>query len=59
MAPPELPVYEQPLCPQPNYMWTPGYWAWGCSRWLLLGSGKMDDGASDRPALDPGLLGLE
>ena len=29
MAPPELPVYEQPLCPQPNYMWTPGYWAWG------------------------------
>src|SRR5580692_4169317 len=28
-APPELPVYEQPLCPQPNYMWTPGYWAWG------------------------------
>ncbi len=29
MAPPELPVYEQPLCPQANYMWTPGYWAWG------------------------------
>src|SRR5271154_540755 len=28
-APPELPVYEQPLCRQPNYMWTPGYWAWG------------------------------
>jgi hypothetical protein len=28
-APPELPVYEQPLCPQPNYIWTPGYWAWG------------------------------
>src|SRR5271170_932266 len=28
VAPPELPVYEQPLCPGANYMWTPGYWAW-------------------------------
>jgi len=27
-APPELPVYEQPLCPGEGYMWTPGYWAW-------------------------------
>lgn len=29
IAPPPLPVYEQPLCPAPNYIWTPGYWAWG------------------------------
>jgi len=29
IAPPELPVYEQPICPAPNYIWTPGYWAWG------------------------------
>jgi hypothetical protein len=28
-APPVLPVYEQPPCPAPNYIWTPGYWAWG------------------------------
>src|SRR5271156_4493723 len=28
VAPPELPVYEQPVCPGANYMWTPGYWAW-------------------------------
>ncbi len=28
VAPPELPVYEQPICPAANYMWTPGYWAW-------------------------------
>ena len=28
IAPPALPVYVQPPCPQPNYMWTPGYWAW-------------------------------
>lgn len=27
-APPELPVYAQPVCPGPNYIWTPGYWAW-------------------------------
>jgi hypothetical protein len=28
-APPELPVYEQPFCPQANWMWVPGYWAYG------------------------------
>ena len=29
IAPPLLPVYEQPLCPGPGYIWTPGYWAYG------------------------------
>jgi hypothetical protein len=29
VAPPALPVYEQPVCPTPGYMWSPGYWAWG------------------------------
>ena len=28
IGPPALPVYEQPICPSPGYMWTPGYWAW-------------------------------
>ncbi len=28
VAPPELPVYEQPPIPAPGYLWTPGYWAW-------------------------------
>ena len=28
-APPVLPVYVQPMCPEPNLMWTPGYWAYG------------------------------
>lgn len=28
-GPPALPVYAQPICPGPGYMWTPGYWAWG------------------------------
>lgn len=27
--PPALPVYTQPICPGPGYIWTPGYWAWG------------------------------
>ncbi len=27
-APPDLPVYEQPLCPGEGYIWTPGYWAY-------------------------------
>src|SRR5271163_4912094 len=29
IAPPELPVYDQPVCPGDDYIWTPGYWAWG------------------------------
>lgn len=28
IAPPELPVYEQPICPGDDYIWTPGFWAW-------------------------------
>ncbi|HMD96656.1 MAG TPA: hypothetical protein VKM93_04900 [Terriglobia bacterium] len=28
IAPPVLPVYVQPVCPAPGYIWTPGYWAW-------------------------------
>jgi hypothetical protein len=27
-APPPLPDYEQPPCPEDGYLWTPGYWAW-------------------------------
>lgn len=27
-APPAIPVYTQPPCPAPGYMWTPGYWAY-------------------------------
>ena len=29
IAPPALPVYVQRPCPQPGWMWTPGYWAYG------------------------------
>ena len=29
VAPPALPVYEQPELPGPGYIWAPGYWAYG------------------------------
>jgi hypothetical protein len=28
IGPPPLPVYAQPICPGPGYLWTPGYWGW-------------------------------
>lgn len=28
IAPPPLPVYQQPPAPGDGYLWTPGYWAW-------------------------------
>jgi hypothetical protein len=35
IAPPEMPVYEQPVCPGDGYLWTPGYWAWdGAYYWV-------------------------
>jgi hypothetical protein len=27
-GPPALPVYEQPMCPDDGYLWTPGFWAY-------------------------------
>jgi hypothetical protein len=29
VAPPALPVYEQPPCPTEGFLWTPGHWAHG------------------------------
>ncbi len=29
VAPPALPVYTQPPCPTPGFIWTPGYWGYG------------------------------
>ncbi|MEO8439016.1 MAG: hypothetical protein ABI540_02230, partial [Spartobacteria bacterium] len=28
IAPPLIPVYQQPYCPAPGYIWTPGYWGY-------------------------------
>lgn len=42
VGPPALPVYEQPYCPEPGYIWIPGYWAysddgyyWVPGTWVL------------------------
>jgi WXXGXW repeat (2 copies) len=36
IAPPPLPVYVQPPCPEAGYIWVPGYWAWndGAYYWV-------------------------
>jgi hypothetical protein len=36
IAPPVLPVVEQPPCPVEGYIWTPGYWAWGDGDYYLV-----------------------
>src|SRR2546428_14077904 len=28
IAPPAIPIYEQPYCPTEGFIWTPGYWAY-------------------------------
>ena len=28
-GPPPIPIYSQPICPGPGYLFTPGYWAYG------------------------------
>jgi hypothetical protein len=36
IAPPVLPVLEQPPCPVEGYIWTPGYWAYGAADYYLV-----------------------
>jgi len=31
VAPPELPIYAQPVIPNDGYLWTPGYWSWNAN----------------------------
>ena len=28
VAPPPLPIYVQPVCPGPDFIWTPGFWSY-------------------------------
>jgi WXXGXW repeat (2 copies) len=37
IAPPAMPVYEQPICPADGYLWTPGYWAYGDDGYYWVG----------------------
>src|SRR5580692_6540582 len=48
IAPPELPVYEQPICPGDGYLWTPGYWAWDGDYYWVPGTWAL--------APEPGFL---
>jgi hypothetical protein len=41
IAPPELPAYEQPICPGDGYIWTPGYWAWDGEYYWVPGTWVM------------------
>ena len=48
IAPPDLPVYEQPTCPRSSddssicppdgYLWMPGYWAWDSDYYWVPGT---------------------
>jgi hypothetical protein len=49
VAPPPLPVYVQPECPEPGMMWTPGYWAYGDDGYYWVPGTWV-------PAPSPGLL---
>jgi len=49
IAPPALPVYEQPFCPEEGYIWTPGYWAYGPDGYYWVPGTWV-------PAPEPGLL---
>lgn len=49
IAPPPLPVYVQPVCPGADYIWVPGYWAYGADGYFWVpGTWVM--------APEPGLL---
>ena len=41
IAPPELPIYDQPICPGDGYIWTPGYWAWDGEYYWVPGTWVM------------------
>ena len=36
VAPPEIPVYDQPPMPGDGYIWTPGYWAWDGQQYVWV-----------------------
>ena len=36
VAPPPLPIYDQPICPGPGYIWTPGHWAYAAGDYFWV-----------------------
>ena len=57
VAPPALPVYEQPPLPAPGYLWTPGYWSYGDAGYFWV-PGVWVQPPSAGLSVDSGLLGL-
>lgn len=58
IGPPALPVYPQPICPGPGYIWTPGYWAYGpadTTGFLARGYSPRQLASSGRRAIGAGL----
>ena len=49
LAPPAIPAYVQPPAPAPNYIWTPGYWAYANGGYYWVPGTWV-------PAPSPGLL---
>ena len=41
-APPPLPDYDQPPAPGDDYLWTPGYWAWGTDGYYWVPGGWVE-----------------
>src|SRR5205814_4173847 len=37
IAPPPIPIYEQPYAPAEGYIWTPGYWAYDSDYYWVPG----------------------
>ena len=37
IAPPPIPIYEQPYCPAEGYIWTPGYWGYDSDYYWVPG----------------------
>src|SRR5258708_39419875 len=57
--PPPLPDYEQPPCPEPAYLWTPGYWGYGGQRNFSITATRPNapQGAAMLSPRDPGCGG--
>jgi hypothetical protein len=59
LAPPELPVYEQPAIPAEGYLWTPGYWAWSGDYQGYYCAGHVGSRSAAGIPLDSGVLGQQ
>jgi WXXGXW repeat (2 copies) len=64
-APPDLPIYEQPICPDEGYIWTPGYWAydydagdyyWVPGTWVLAAHENLHSVSSENGEKTSGCL---